>query len=102
MTRSRYRIFEQGHPHFMTCTVVAWLPVFSQPAFAEIILDSWRFLQRARGVDLRLRDPREPPALDRPGGGALRTGRALRELHCPAHHRRDGEEGLRHPAARAS
>jgi putative transposase len=52
MTRTRYRIFEQGYPHFLTCTVVAWLPVFAQPAFAAVILDSWRFLQRERGLRL--------------------------------------------------
>jgi REP element-mobilizing transposase RayT len=50
MTRSRYRIFDSGYPHFMTETVVAWLPVFSQPAFAGIIFESWRFLQRERGI----------------------------------------------------
>jgi REP element-mobilizing transposase RayT len=50
MSRTRYRIFEKEYPYFMTSTVVAWLPVFTQPAFAEIILESWRFLQRERGI----------------------------------------------------
>jgi REP element-mobilizing transposase RayT len=50
MPRSRYRIFEDEYPYFRTNTVVAWLPVFVRPAFADIILDSWRFLQRQRGV----------------------------------------------------
>ena len=50
MPRSRYRIFEVSHPHFLTSTVVAWLPVFAHPPFVEIVLDSWRFLQRERGV----------------------------------------------------
>ena len=30
--------------------MVAWLPVFAHPPFADILLDSWRFLQRERGV----------------------------------------------------
>jgi putative transposase len=47
---SRYRIVEHEYPYFMTNTVVAWLPVFVRPAFADIVLDSWRFLQRERGV----------------------------------------------------
>ena len=34
----------------MTSTIVAWLPVFAHPRFAQIILDSWRFLQTDRGV----------------------------------------------------
>lgn len=50
MTRTRYR-FGDGHfPHFLTQTVVAWLPVFSRPDLVEIVLDSWRFLQRERGI----------------------------------------------------
>jgi hypothetical protein len=51
MSRTRYRIFEQEYPYFVTCTVVAWLPVFAHQCFASIILDSWRFLQRERAVE---------------------------------------------------
>jgi REP element-mobilizing transposase RayT len=50
MTRSRYRIFEDEHSYFLTCTVVAWLPVFARPNCVEISFDSWRFLQKERGV----------------------------------------------------
>jgi len=28
MTRSRYRIYEDKYPHFLTCSIVGWLPVF--------------------------------------------------------------------------
>jgi REP element-mobilizing transposase RayT len=52
MTRSRYRILEDDAPHFMTATIVAWLPVFSQPAFVDQILESWRFQQRERSLIL--------------------------------------------------
>ena len=52
MSRSRYRIFETEYPYFLTCTVVAWLPVFIHPCFANIIFDSWRFLQKAREVKI--------------------------------------------------
>jgi len=52
MARSRYRIFETQYPYFMTNTVVAWLPVFVHPCLAEIVFESWRFLQRERGVQL--------------------------------------------------
>lgn len=45
MTRSRYRIFESTQPHFLTCTVVGWLPIFTRPVTVNFILDSWRFLQ---------------------------------------------------------
>ena len=52
MTRTRYRFGEDHYPHFMTATVVAWLPVFSCPRFAEIVLDSWRFLQTNRNIKI--------------------------------------------------
>lgn len=43
MGRSRYRFLE-NYPHFLTCTVVNWLPVFSQPKLAQVIFDSLDFL----------------------------------------------------------
>ncbi len=45
MGRSRYRFGEAEHPHFLTCTVVGWLPVFTRPDTVQILLDSWQFLQ---------------------------------------------------------
>jgi putative transposase len=36
----------------MTATIVAWLPVFSHPCFVEHILNSWRFLQSQRKIDI--------------------------------------------------
>ena len=36
----------------MTATVVAWLPVFSYPCFADVILNSWRFLQTRREIKI--------------------------------------------------
>ena len=50
MARSRYRFGDASYPHFLTQTSVAWLPVFSQPDVVEIVLDSWRCLQRERGI----------------------------------------------------
>ena len=52
MTRSRYRITENETPYFLTGTVVAWLPVFAYPQFAEIIFESWRFLQEQRKIHI--------------------------------------------------
>ena len=45
MSRSRYKIVESQAPHFVTCTVLNWLPVFTRPETVNIILDSVRFLQ---------------------------------------------------------
>jgi REP element-mobilizing transposase RayT len=46
MTRSRYKIFETEYPHFLTCTVVGWLPIFTRQETVQILFDSWRYLQQ--------------------------------------------------------
>jgi len=46
MPRSRYLVHGDAQPYFLTCTVINWLPVFTQPQAAEIVLNSWRFLQQ--------------------------------------------------------
>ncbi len=51
MGRSRYKFIENS-PHFLTCTIVNWLPVFSQPEFAQIILKSLDFLSRNQRLTL--------------------------------------------------
>jgi len=49
MTRTRYRIHDTNYPHFLTCTIVAWLPVFTRPEAFQIIYDSWQwFRERQR------------------------------------------------------
>lgn len=52
MARSRYRIHDTHYPYFMTCSIVGWLPAFTRPSLVDIILDSWRFAQRERGLQL--------------------------------------------------
>ncbi|ANE55124.1 REP-associated tyrosine transposase [Methylomonas sp. DH-1] len=52
MTRSRYRVLQNPSPHFMTATINHWLPLFTRPATVNIVLDSWRFLQRDSGFQL--------------------------------------------------
>lgn len=44
MGRSRYKILEPDQPHFVTLTVLHWIPVFTRPDTVEILLDSLRFL----------------------------------------------------------
>jgi putative transposase len=50
MSRTRYHFSESEYPYFITNTIVAWLPIFMHPPLVDIIVDSWRFLQRERGV----------------------------------------------------
>ena len=52
MARSRYHFGEAGFPHFLTCTVVGWLPVFTRPETVQILLDSWQFLQDQKRIAL--------------------------------------------------
>jgi REP-associated tyrosine transposase len=44
MGRSRYKITDPELPHFVTCTVLHWIPVFTRPATIDIVLDSLRHL----------------------------------------------------------
>ncbi len=52
MSRSRYKITDARVPHFLTATVNNWLPLFTRPETVQILLDSWRYLQRESGFTL--------------------------------------------------
>jgi len=52
MSRTRYRIGDNQYPHFVTCTVVGWQPVFTRPETVEILFDSWRFLRQHQRMTL--------------------------------------------------
>ena len=52
MARDRYRILDPRAPHFVTCTVVQWLPLFAQPANVDSLRDCLRYQQSER--ELRL------------------------------------------------
>lgn len=51
MGRSRYKFTEPDQAHFMTLTVLHWIPVFTRPQAVEIIFDSLRHLM-AEGLKL--------------------------------------------------
>jgi REP element-mobilizing transposase RayT len=51
MGRSRYKVIDSC-PHFITCTVVNWLSLFSQPELTAIALSSLRFLQTQNRLTL--------------------------------------------------
>jgi REP element-mobilizing transposase RayT len=52
MTRTRYKIYDNAYPYFLTCTVVDWLPVFTRRDAVQILLDSWSFLQHEGRMEL--------------------------------------------------
>ena len=45
MGRSRYKIYEPTHPHFVTCTVLHWIPIFTRQQSVQILIDCIKFLQ---------------------------------------------------------
>lgn len=51
MARSRYNVLGWT-PHFVTCSVVEWMPLFSEPELVVILLDSLRFLQQEQRLTL--------------------------------------------------
>ncbi len=44
MGRSCYKITDPKLPHFITSTVLHWIPVFTRPATVNILLDSLHYL----------------------------------------------------------
>jgi len=52
MGRSRYKIYEPTHPHFVTCTILHWLPIFTRKESVDIILNSLKFLQKQDNLKL--------------------------------------------------
>lgn len=52
MTRTRYKIYNQHQPHFLTMTIVQWIPLFMNKEIVSIVLDSIRFVQKERSLTL--------------------------------------------------
>ncbi len=46
MGRSRYKITVPEAPHFITLTVLQWIPVFTRPETVNILLESLKFLSK--------------------------------------------------------
>jgi putative transposase len=46
MGRSRYKITNNTAPHFVTFTVLHWIPIFTNPDTVNIIFNSLKFLQK--------------------------------------------------------
>lgn len=52
MGRSRYKIHEPTYPHFITCTVLHWIPIFTRTETTNIIFDSLKYLQKNDNLKL--------------------------------------------------
>lgn len=51
MARTRYQVLGP-QPHFITCSTVQWMPIFSKPELVTVLLDSLRFLQTQQRLTL--------------------------------------------------
>jgi REP element-mobilizing transposase RayT len=49
---SKYKVVDSSIPHFVTFTVVGWVDVFSRQCYKEILLESLRYCQTNKGLDL--------------------------------------------------
>jgi len=52
MGRSRYKIYEPTHPHFITCTVLHWIPLFTNQQSVQIIIESLKHLQQSDNLKI--------------------------------------------------
>ena len=52
MGRNRYKIYEPTHPHFITCTVLNWIPIFTNQESVDIIIDSLKYLQKSDNLTI--------------------------------------------------
>jgi len=50
MPLAGYKIRDQAAQHFITCTVVQWVDVFTRPVFAEIMIDSLNYCIKEKGL----------------------------------------------------
>ena len=50
MGRSRYKIYEEQYPYFITSTIKDGLPLLSKPALANVVLESLTYLHTERKI----------------------------------------------------
>jgi putative transposase len=46
----RFKVRESQYPHFITCAVVHWIPVFNRIDYLEVLADSFRHCIESRGL----------------------------------------------------
>jgi hypothetical protein len=48
----RYKILDQNNQFFITFATVGWVDVFTRPEYVDIILESIRFCQLGKGLQV--------------------------------------------------
>ncbi len=49
---SKYKIQNHQNPHFITYSVVEWIDIFTRPIYKDIVVESLRYCQNEKGLDL--------------------------------------------------
>ena len=52
MGKSRNKVYEPTHPHFLTCTILHWLPIFTNQDSVQIAIDSLAYLQKSDNLTI--------------------------------------------------
>ena len=52
MPRSRFKYVGDQYPYFLTATVNNWLPIFTRPETVNIVIESWKYLQENKGLEI--------------------------------------------------
>lgn len=49
---TRYKVHNQNHTYFLTLTTVGWVDVFTRKEYRDILIDSLRYCQEHKGLQL--------------------------------------------------
>lgn len=52
MSGSRYRIIDQTATHFLTCTIVDWVDIFTRKECKDMVVDSLNFCVEKKGLEI--------------------------------------------------
>jgi len=52
MSRKGYIIHDQQAIYYLTCTIVGWIDVFSRQQYRDIIIESFKYCQKSKGLHL--------------------------------------------------
>ena len=43
MAQAGYKIRDQQQVHFITCTVIQWVDIFTRPVYADLLIESLNY-----------------------------------------------------------
>lgn len=48
----KYKIRDQHGLNYLTCSVCGWVDLFSRAAYRDIVLDSWKYCAKHKGLQI--------------------------------------------------